>query len=124
MSCGSYENSSSETGNYDIVVWQGTDVTRCFTLIDADGLAMDLDGYSAHMQVRPSASSSTVISDRSTEAGTIEIAGFAVIVSWSHEETSAMPAGRAVYDIDLTDADGKVSRIIGGDFIVNQEVTR
>lgn len=110
-------------GRYDIVLRQGTDVSRTFAVTDASGEAVDFTGFTARMQARPSASSTTVITSRDMTDG-IAIEGGSITVSWSNAETSAMPAGKGVYDLEVEDADGRVTCLIAGDFTVVREITR
>lgn len=105
---------------------------------DDAGNPIDLTGYSARMQIRRTKNSTDVILEL-TSAGYTEDASDPPVPLTSGIKLGGvdgtigivvMPVDaeidteRNVYDVELTDTDGKVSTIVGGDYIVDQDVTR
>jgi hypothetical protein len=109
---------------YNISVYQGDTFTLQFT-IDTDGVPLDLTSYTAAMQVRPFASSTTKILDLVSPAG-ITLGGNTgqVSVNVSATTMAAAAVGRHVYDFELTSPGGIKTKILVGAFIIIQEVTR
>lgn len=110
--------------SYEICIDQGTDVTIPFELYDAEDKPLDLSGYKARMQVRQSAGSLTVIDELTTENGRLFISGGTITAKWPNDKTTALKAGRYVYDIEIVSAGDEVSRILEGDYVLRREVTR
>ena len=65
----------------DICIEQGAD-KRCPLCFLDDYSELDLTGFTARMEVRPSASSSKVLDLLTTENGRIEIAGSDITLIW------------------------------------------
>jgi hypothetical protein len=108
------------SGKYNIVADQGATFNLNFT-IATDGVALNLTGYTFAMQVRRSSNSSTALlnitSATMTSVGT-------VAVTVSAATMNDVPAGRWVYDIELTSSGGEVTRYLEGRFIVKAQVTQ
>lgn len=107
----------------DICIEQGAD-KRCPLCFLDDYSELDLTGFTARMEVRPSASSSKVLDLLTTENGRIEIAGSDITLIWPHEVTELLPEGAWVYDLELVSAGGEVTRALGGRLLVSKEVTK
>jgi hypothetical protein len=109
---------------YNITAFQGDTFTLQFT-IDTDGTPWNLTGYTAAMQVRPFVESTTTILNLASPAG-ITLGGVTGIVSVnvSAAGMAAAPAGRHVYDIELTSGGGVKTKVLRGAFIIFPEVTR
>jgi hypothetical protein len=73
------------------------------------------------MQVRRSTSSSTTLLD--IDEATMTSVGH-VSVTVNAATMADVPAGRWVYDIELTSSGDEVTRILEGRFIVTAEVTQ
>lgn len=111
-------------GRYNITVYQGT----TFTLSPSwfiDNIVVDVTGYSAKVQVRPEADSSTVIVELSTANGRITVNGALGQFNWTltPSETTALAAGNYVYDFNVTSGGGVVTKLLQGAFIVVDSVT-
>ena len=106
---------------YNKEIYQGSDDTLALTW-KQDGVAVDLTGYTARMQVRLSAKTSTV-AEFSTALGTIALtSGGGVTVTISSAASALIPAGSYIYDIDLTT--GTTTRtILRGALTVAAQVT-
>jgi hypothetical protein len=121
---------------------------RWATVVDADTLAIDFDsgsmaayqsggvltyyppvdltGYTARMQIRASVGAQTVLLELTTENGGITLGGAAGMVTRTITEAQAAAVGftSGVYDLELVDADGAVTRLAEGLVSVSPEVTR
>jgi hypothetical protein len=112
---------------YDILIEQGA--TFEFELVwkDGDGDEVNLTGYTARMQVRPTVESSVVLLSLTSAAGggiTLGGATGAVTIRASATQTASIGARAAVYDLELQAADGTVTRLLQGVATISAEVTR
>lgn len=104
----------------NIVIDQGTDFETTIDVIDDNGNIVDLSGYTGAAQMRKHYTSSTATNFTvSITAG----AGL-VTLSMNAATTNAIAAGRYVYDCELTDGSGVVSRIVEGIVTITPGVTR
>lgn len=109
------------SGKYNIVAKQGATYNLNFT-VETDGTPWNLTGYTFAMQVRRSTSSNTTLLN--ITSATMNSSG-EVSVTVSADTMNGVPAGRWVYDIELTaGSGGTVTRILEGRFIVSPQVTR
>jgi hypothetical protein len=118
-------------GIYNMLIEQGTTFVRSFNIQYPDPedpevyLNYDLTGYTARMQIRRTIDSSTAIVTCTTENGRISIddENGVVTVSMTDEVTSAITTS-GVYDLEIEDASGNVSRVVQGTVTLSPEVTR
>jgi uncharacterized membrane protein YkoI len=108
------------SGKYNIVANQGATFNLNFR-VETDGTAWDLSDYTFAMQVRRSTSSSTTLLNI-TSATMTALGQVSVTVNATTMDT--VPAGRWVYDIELTSSGAEVTRILEGRFIVSPQVTQ
>lgn len=108
------------SGKYNIVAEQGATFNLNFR-VETDGVAWDLSDYTFAMQVRRSASATTTLLNI-TSAAMTSLGHVSVTVSAA--TMTDVPAGRWVYDIELTSSGDEVTRILEGRFIVTAEVTQ
>ena len=113
-------------GRYNITVYQGTTFTLSPSWL-IDNVVVDVTGYSAKVQVRPEADSSTVVVELSTANNRIAVNGALGQFNWvlTDTETAAasLPAGNYVYDFNVTSGGGIVTKLLQGAFIVVDSVT-
>jgi hypothetical protein len=105
----------------NIVIDQGADFSTTITVED-NGSAVDLTGYSANGHIRKHYTSSTAYpltctfdADRTTGK---------LAISLGRTTSSAMEAGRYVYDVEITSAANTRSRLVEGIVTITPEVTR
>ena len=99
---------------------QGTDFSTSITLTDDDGTALNLSGYTGAGQIRKYYTSTTAVNfDVVVTANT-----GTVTMELSSNTSNSMNSGRYVYDIELTDTSGIVSRIMEGIVTITPGVTR
>jgi hypothetical protein len=111
---------------YNFEVEQGTTLVKPLVYKDSLGAPVNLTGYSAKMQIRPSISSEEVLLELSTVNGKIVIVPLLgkLTLTMSPADTSALTSRRARYDLEITAGDGSVTRLIEGEITVSREVTR
>ena len=120
-------------GVYNFTVEQGTSFTRLIEIEypDPDDLTVfvpfDLTGYSASMQIRRTIDSATPQITLTDSNGRIEIQSASVAnairLTLSPEETALVETD-GVYDIEIEDTSGVVSRILKGTVTLSRQVTR
>jgi len=112
-------------GQVNLLCPQGSTFSKQITY-KIDDQAIDLTGYSARMQVRQNYYSPEALASLSSPNNgiTIEELNGVINLFISSEETSSLPAGNFLYDLEIESEGGIVSRIIEGSFIVTPEVTR
>jgi hypothetical protein len=108
------------SGKYNIVAEQGATFNFNFR-VETDGTPWDLSDYDFAMQVRRSTSSSTTLLNI-TSATMTDLGRVSVTVDATTMDD--VPAGRWVYDIELTSSGDEVTRILEGRFIVSPQVTQ
>jgi len=124
---------------YDWYIHQGQDESFQARWSE-DGVVVNLSTWSAAFQIRESAASTTPIFSRSSAAGTITLDDETNILLSVPAATSAGWAVSAlrhtkvvdntvwtdlgVYDLELTDPDGAVVRLVQGRVWISLEVTR
>lgn len=106
----------------NLVINTYTDFSQIFTLSDdQSNSAMDLTGYTIRSQMRKHQKSSNAVSFATTvynySYGQIQI-------GLSTSQTSNLKPGRYIYDVVLTDNDGKTSRVVEGMVLVKEGATR
>lgn len=88
---------------------------------------VNLSGYVARLQVRPSLASTTKILDLdSDQLGGITLGGSegTVLITISAATTAALNFASAVYDLELLSPTGVVTRLMEGKVTLKKEVTR
>lgn len=112
-------------GKYNLTIYQGE--TFGFSIIwkDAEGVPIDLTGYSARMQIRYDGVNGDIAADLSTTNGGIEIDNEAhtITVYISATDTASMLAKSGVYDLEMVLGD-VVTRLLEGKVKIIPEVTR
>ena len=105
----------------NIFIDQGATFTTTVTVTDANGDAVNLSGYSVAAQIRKTilSSSATAFTATISNATSGEIT-----ISLSPTQTTALEAGRFVYDVLITASGGTKTRVVEGQVTVNPSVTR
>lgn len=111
---------------HHLVIDQGATLRDTFTYKDSDNEIVNLTGYSARSQIRSSYSSATTILDLSTEDETITITGATGTIAFDvpAATTEELTPGNYVWDLEIVDPAGVVTRIVGGTCTVTPEVTK
>ena len=105
----------------NIFIDQGATFTTTVTVTDSNGDAVNLSGYSVAAQIRKTflSSSATAFTATISNASSGEI-----IISLTDTQTTALEAGRFVYDVLITASGGTKTRVVEGQVTVNPSVTR
>lgn len=105
----------------NLYIDQGTDYTITVDVTDFAGDILDLTGYTATAQMRKTYSSSSLSATFTTSISAV--AG-QVTISLTDTQTSALEAGRYVYDLNIESSLGVKTRVIEGQAVVTPGVTR
>lgn len=113
-------------GQYDITIQQGATFQLPLVWKDGDGLPVNITGYTARMQVRRTHGSDTAALSLTSAGGDIVLGGVAgtIDITASATATAAITFRSGVYDVELEDGSGVVTRLIEGNVDVTPEVTR
>ena len=105
----------------NIFIDQGATFTTTVTVTDSNGDAVNLSGYSVAAQIRKTflSSSATAFTASISNASSGEIT-----ISLTDTQTTALEAGRFVYDVLITASGGDKTRVVEGQVTVNPSVTR
>jgi hypothetical protein len=87
---------------------------------------VDLDGYTARMQIRRSVSASTTLASLTSGGGDIVIDNAAKTITVTIAPTASddFDFDTAVYQLEMVAGDGTVTRLVGGKIKLSREVTR
>ena len=110
---------------YAITIEEGATFVLTFT-VKAGGVAVNLTGYTAQMQVRSTVESSAVIVEASSANNRVDIQGGTgvVTVTIPANVTSTLDFTDGVYDLKATAPGGAVSRYLAGEVTFSRAVTR
>jgi hypothetical protein len=113
-------------GNYDITIYQGTTFNQQFTWKDQNNMLINLTGFLARMMARTSIDVAIPFITLTSAGGGIALGGAAgtITLSMSDTLTSALSPVSGVYDLEVVDGAGTVTRLLQGNLIVSAEVTR
>lgn len=116
---------TAPAGTYNIKHDQGATFRRTLTWKDASGALINLTGYSARMQLRPSPSDTTVSLELTTESGGITLGGVngTIQLYASATDMTSLAARSYAYDLELM-IGAEVVKLVTGLFTLRQEVTR
>ena len=108
-------------GTYNFILEQGATFNRILTLKENNS-AMNLTNYTVASKMRSTHDSSTVVG---TFTCTISDATAGEItMQMTNSTTAAIEEGIYVYDLEITNSAGTVTRLMEGNITVNPEVTR
>ena len=124
-----------ENNKYNLTMWQGSTFGLVITVKDANNVVQNLTSYTARMQMRSSYDAGSVTESLTTSNGEITITAATgnVALELAASRTANIsvdltngkpPKSSYVYDLELIDGDGKVSKLLYGDVTVYGEVTR
>jgi hypothetical protein len=108
-------------GTYNFTLEQGATFNRILTLQE-NSAAMNLSGYSVASKFRSTHDSGTV-------AGTFtctisDASNGKITMTMTNSTTSGIEEGMYVYDLEITNSAGTVTRVLQGSITVTPEVTR
>ena len=106
----------------NLFVDQGSDYSNIITIASSTGAALDLTNYTVKSQMRKSYGSSVAFNFNATiyDAATGKIR-----LQLTAAAASAIPAGRYLYDIEITNtATSAKTRVLEGIVVVTPEITQ
>lgn len=112
-------------GLYNMTVEQGATFSRVITYRDGAGVLISLVGYTARLTARTKFSASVIFS-LTTENGGIVLGGAlgTITLTITAAATAALAGGTSgVYDLELVDGSGVVTRVMRGAVIISREST-
>lgn len=116
--------------SYRMVIDAGAHYFLAVTWEDPDGVPIDLTGYSARMMLRVKYSDAAPLVSLTSETnGGIEIDGARGLlnITMTDEQTGALCASKeveGVYDLEVENADGVVTRLLAGRWLAKPEATK
>jgi hypothetical protein len=110
---------------YDLLIEQGATYSQSITYKD-NGVAVNLTGYTARMQVRATLEAASALIELTTANRRIALGGTAgtITLTISATDTAALTSGRGVYDLELVSGSGIVTRLLQGVCTISRNVTR
>ena len=102
----------------NLVIDQGTTYSVTINLDDENGDPLNIVGYSSRAQMRKHYTSSNAVTFSTS------LTNGELTLSLTANQTSNIVSGRYVYDAELIDASGNVTRIVEGIITVTPEVSR
>lgn len=113
-------------GLYDIKIEKGTDFSKSLFIKNSSREVVPLTGYTARMQARKGSNSTTPFINITTENGGISIdaPNGKITLVLTDTETSAITQYLGLYDLELIDAGGLVTRLLSGSVIIIGEQTK
>ena len=104
------------------IVDQGSTWSKQITVYETDGTTIqNLTGYTVASQLRKTYTSTAYTTINATNNS--PTSGI-IIMSLTATQTAALKSGRYVYDLQITAADGTVTRVIEGVITLRPEVTK
>ncbi len=101
---------------------QGSTFSKQITVYQTDGTTVqNLTGYTVASQVRKNYTSTNYTTINATNN---DPTNGVIVMSLTAAQTAALKAGRYVYDLQITAADGTVSRTVEGIITIKPEVTK
>jgi hypothetical protein len=105
----------------NLFVDAGSDYSNIITVSSTNGQPLNLSGYTVASQMRKSYSSST---SYAFTASVYDAANGKVRLQLSASNSSAIPAGRWLYDVEITSASGSKTRVVEGIVTITPQITQ
>lgn len=105
----------------NLYVDAGATYSNIITVSASNGQALDLTGYTVASQMRKSYSSSQAYS---FNASIFNAAQGKVRLQLNPAQSEAIPAGRWLYDVEITSPSGAKTRVVEGIVTVNPQITQ
>lgn len=112
-------------GTLDFTIEQGATFNLLLTWKIND-VAVNLTGYTARLAARVDVEDTETVLTLTTENGGITLGGALGTISLDRTaaQTTLLPAGTYVYDLELVAANATVTRLVQGELNISAEVTR
>ena len=112
-------------GTLDFTIEQGATFNLLLTW-KINNVAVNLTNYTARLQARVDVEDIETILTLTTANGGITLGGVLGTISLDQTatQTTLLPAGTYVYDLELIAGSGTVTRLVQGELAISAEVTR
>lgn len=112
-------------GTLDFTIEQGATFNLLLTW-KINTVPVNLTGYTARLAARVDVEDTEVILSLTTANGGITLGGSAGTISLDQTatQTTLLPAGTYVYDLELIASNSTVTRLVQGELLISPEVTR
>jgi predicted MFS family arabinose efflux permease len=112
-------------GTLDFTIEQGATFNLLLTW-KINNTLVNLTGYTARLQARVDVEDTELVLSLTTANGGITLGGAAGTISLDQTatQTTLLPAGTYVYDLELIAANSTVTRLVQGELLISPEVTR
>lgn len=112
-------------GTLDFTIEQGATFNLLLTW-KINGTLVNITNWTARLQARIDVEETTSILSLTTANGGITLGGAAGTISLDQTatQTTLLPAGTYVYDLELISGIGAVTRLVQGELNISPEVTR
>ena len=105
----------------NLYVDAGATYSNIITVTASNGQALDLTSYTVASQMRKSYSSSTVYA---FTASIYDAVNGKIRLQLTNTQSEAIPAGRWLYDVEITSPSGTKTRVVEGIVTVNPQITQ
>jgi hypothetical protein len=105
----------------NLFVDAGANYSNIITVAASNGQALDLTGYTVASQMRKSYQSSTAYN---FSASVYQAASGKVRLQLTDTQSAAIPAGRWLYDVEITSPSGTKTRVVEGIVTVSPQITQ
>jgi hypothetical protein len=105
----------------NLFVDAGANYSNILTVAASNGQPLDLPGYTEASQMRKSYQSSTAYN---FTASIYNAATGTVRLHFSDTQSAAIPAGRWLYDVEITSPSGTKTRVVEGIVTVSPQITQ
>jgi hypothetical protein len=105
----------------NLYVDAGATYSNIISVTAANGQALDLTGYSVASQMRKSYQSSTAYA---FTASVYDAVRGKIRLQLTSTQSEAVPAGRWLYDVEITSPSGTKTRVVEGIVTVNPQITQ
>jgi hypothetical protein len=105
----------------NLYVDAGSTYSNIITLAASNGQPLNLTGYTVASQMRKSFQSSTSYSFTATVYDSV--AG-KIRLTLTDEQSALIPAGRWLYDVEITSSSGVTTRVVEGVVTVSPQITQ
>lgn len=111
---------------HNLSVEKGASFEQIIRWTDDDGVAINLTGATARMQVRAATNVTSVLFEATTANGKLAIAGDLgqITLTIAATESAAFTWSFGKYDLEIVTAGGLVYRLIRGTISISAEVTQ
>jgi hypothetical protein len=108
----------------DLVVEQGVDIDIPITVFDETGTEINYASYTGLMRIRPYPDADEILLELSSANNKITTGDGKITLHFTHNDLSGVTWMNGEYDLKMTSALDKRSRVMEGHFQIDPEVTR